>query len=216
VSRSFLQMLRARRRSGQLYRVPGGPVRLRQWWEHHGQGLLQVGLMLLTLVACLHLIGALVFPAGRNGFFLRDAPQPWQYLTLAPVGDTLGLPHDGAERRFIFYQAYTQDGQVQNGIMPAMHHLSGSRYDRWEAAGAVASDFYPELHRTVLEFVLSELPEPPLRLELYAARWHATRLSGTLSDQPAGSAPPGVALIHLGTYDGLHETWQPNPRPKSS
>jgi len=81
-------------------------------------------------------------------------------------------------------------------------------YDRWATAGNAASGPYPALHAFVARYVLSQLPSPPVRLELFSARWSWDRNSLTFP-WPGKGPDTTLELRRLGTYNGLTRTWEP-------
>jgi hypothetical protein len=214
LARSIRQIVRARRRAGKLYQSAGLALRLRRWLGERSSFFVRVLQLTATAAAVVHLIMVGLVPEGRNDFYQIDAPQPFSYLSLIPVGDTVGYPQTSLERRFLLYKVYTQNGSIDSGMVPQLDSLHGLRYDRWARAGRVAGQDYPELHRSVVEYLLLQLPHPPLKLELYAARWHPLRKPGPGLGKGAPTGPPGVALQHLGTYDGLQEVWKPSKQSR--
>lgn len=162
----------------------------------------------LSLLAVAHLVLVGLFPGGRNALFgVTDKNGP-AYPSLFQVPDTLGFSTaDGADG-FLVYKIYTQDGGVVNGVFPDTHVAPRLRYNRWARVGNAASGPYPVLHRFVVDYVLRQLPSPPVRVELFAAHWSWDRNS--LSFPWPGTGPQTTLhLQHLGDYNGLTRTWEP-------
>lgn len=214
MARSIRQIVRARRRVGKLYQSAGLTNRLRRWLGERSSIFVRILQLTATAAAVAHLIMVGLVPEGRNDFYQIDAPRPFTYLSLIPVGDTVGYPETSLERRFLLYRAYTQDGSIDSRMVPDLDSLHGLRYDRWARAVRVAGQDYPELHRSVVEYLLLQLPSPPLKLELFSARWHPLRQPRPVLGKGTPAGPPGVALRLLGTYDGLQEVWHPSNRSK--
>jgi hypothetical protein len=162
----------------------------------------------LTLLAVAHLGLVALFPGGQNALFGVTAQDGPAYPSLFQVPDTLGFYTTDGTDGFLVYKIYTQDGGVVDGIFPDTHVAPRLRYDRWATAGNAASGPYPVLQSYVVRYVLKQLPSPPLRMELFSARWSWDRNS--LSFPWPGTGPDASLELHrLGNYNGLTRTWEP-------
>lgn len=162
----------------------------------------------LSLLAVAHLVLVAAFPGGRNLLFGITAKEAPAYPSLFQVPDTLGFyTADGADG-FIVYKIYTQDGGVVNGVFPDTKVAPRLRYDRWAMVGNAATGPYPALHRFVVDYVLHQLPSPPVRLELFAAHWTWNH-NGLTFPLPATGPHTTLHLERLGSYNGLTRTWVP-------
>jgi hypothetical protein len=161
-----------------------------------------------SLLALVHLVGVALLPGGRNALFAvtpQDAPA---WVTLFQVPDTLGFYTTSGVDGFLIYRIYTQDGNVVDGAFPDTAVAPRLRYDRWATAGNAASGPYPQLHAYVARYVLRQLPNPPVRMELYAAHWNWDRNS--LTFPWPGEGPDATRELQpLGNYNGLTRTWEP-------
>lgn len=205
----------SRRRRRREVTTAYGPARGRfAWpaWMGRLEGMLVEAWPLvrfpLTLLAVAHLIGVALLPGGRNALFgltLHDAPG---YLSWFQVPDALGFYTTHGTDAFLVYKIYTQDGGVVDGVFPDTGVAPKLRYDRWATAGDAAAGPHPQLHAFVTRYVLDHLPSPPLRLELYSARWQWDRNSLTFP-WPGTGPETELSLRRLGSYNGLTRTWDP-------
>lgn len=162
----------------------------------------------LTAIVVAHLVGVALYPGGRNGLFGVKAAEEAGYLSWFQVPDTLGFYTTHGTDGFLVYKIYTQDGSVVDGIFPDAGVAPKLRYDRWATAGNAASGPYPELHAYVVRYLLGQLPSPPLRLEVFSARWIWDRNS--LSFPWPGQGPDTTLELRLlGNYNGLTRAWEP-------
>jgi hypothetical protein len=165
----------------------------------------------LTVLALAHLLAVVLFPAGRSLLLGVDGAELPRYLTLFQVPDALGFYTTHGTDGFLVYKIYTQNGSVVDGVFPDTGVAPRLRYDRWATAGDVASGAHPQLHRFVVDYVLGHLPSPPLRLELFSARWRWDRNSLTYP-WPGRGPETRLELRRLGSYNGLTRTWEPVAR----
>lgn len=162
----------------------------------------------LSLVALAHLVLLALFPGGGNDLFgVRPGDGP-KYLTPVRVADALGYDTLHDRDGFLVFKLFPQEGGMVHGTFPDERMLPRLRYERWVAAGHVASGPYPELHRLILDKVLQELPSPPVRLELYAARYRWDRDSLTFP-WPGKGPVVALELRRLGVYQGFSRAWEP-------
>ena len=162
----------------------------------------------LSLLAVAHLAVMALFPGGRNALLGVAVERAPTYASLFQVPDTLGFYTTGGTDGFLVYKIYTQDGGAVDGVFPDTGVAPRLRYDRWATAGNAASGPYPALHAFVARYVLSQLPSPPVRLELFSARWSWDRNSLTFP-WPGKGPDTTLELRRLGTYNGLTRTWEP-------
>lgn len=163
----------------------------------------------LSLLAVMHLVGVLVFPGGYNVVFNARATAPFSYLTYFPSTDVLGFPSGGESNTFLLYKIYAQNGDVLEGVLPDARVRPHLRYERWAAAGDVASARnLADVHGAVTTYLVTQLPEPPLRIEMFSARWvwdhnkYVFPWRGFNRDN-------ALELHLLGTYNGLTQVWRP-------
>jgi hypothetical protein len=162
----------------------------------------------LTVLALAHLALVGLFPGGRNALFGVTAPDAPTYASLFQVPDTLGFYTTNGTDGYLVYKIFTQDGNVVDGVFPDTGVAPRLRYDRWATAGNAAAGPIPELHAYVTRYVLDQLPSPPLRMELFAARWSWDRNSLTFP-WPGKGPDATLELRRLGSYNGLTRTWEP-------
>lgn len=159
------------------------------------------GLLGLTAAAVLHLALALGFPAGRNDLLGANLRQALPYLTYLRAPGAFGFPDPEARGGFIRYTVYTEGGTVHEGFFPDRSLTPELRYQRWAAAGDLLRRDRPALHRSLLDYLLTELPAAPIKLELFAAEW--------IPGRTHGDAERPYRLRKLGTHDGLTREWTP-------
>ncbi|HUJ75195.1 MAG TPA: hypothetical protein VL359_10070, partial [bacterium] len=193
---------------------PGAWERMEQWLLKTLPNRIETLGLALTLLGLAHLAVVTLLPGGYDYVFNVRASGALAYTTFFPATDTLGFPdltrHDG----FLLYKIYELNGQVLDGSLPDPKVRPRLRYQRWAMAGDAASGNFPDLHASIMAFVVSELPEPPLRVELYAAHWvwdHNTFRFPWRGFNRASS----LELKPLGTYNGLTRTWTPPPPGES-
>ncbi|HKI99208.1 MAG TPA: hypothetical protein VKB51_12110 [bacterium] len=163
----------------------------------------------LTVLAVVHLVLVALFPGGQNALFGLTTQDTPTYASLFQVPDTLGFYTADGTDGFLVYKIYTQDGGMVNGVFPDTRVAPRLRYDRWATAGNAASGPYPELQDYVVNYVLKQLPSPPLRMELFAGHWTWDRNS--LTFPWPGQGPDTTLELHrLGNYNGLTRTWEPS------
>lgn len=193
----------ARRRPGY---IPGGPP---PGWAPLLSRLRSIGPWLripVSLLAVGHIALVFLFPAGGNA--LLDAPATGLrgYLTLFPVEDALGFPPLDAGSGFLLYRVYTEQGDHVDDVFPDLEVAPRLRYRRWAALMGRSWGEQPELHAQFAHYIVSGLPSPPVRLELYLARWETA-----LAPPPfwrTGELPKAELRVHLlGIYDGLTQEW---------
>ncbi len=122
--------------------------------------------------------------------------------------DALGFYTVHGTDGFLVYKIFTEDGNVVTGRFPDEAVAPKLRYDRWATAGNHAAGELDELHAYVLAYVLERLPSPPLRMELYSARWGWDRDS-LRYPWPGDGPQTALELRLLGNYNGLTRTWEP-------
>ena len=163
---------------------------------------------LATVGVVVHLVLIALYPSGGNGL-LGTAPGPGPgYLTPFRLGDALGYDTLHGRDGFLLFKIFTQNGGVVQGAYPDDAVLPRLRYDRWAAAGHTASGHYPRLHALLLRQILAGLPSPPVRLELYSARYRWDRDSLTFP-WPGKGPVTALELRTLGVYDGFTRNWRP-------
>lgn len=164
--------------------------------------------ILFSLLAFSHLLLVAVLPGGRNllfGISIKDAPG---YLTLFQPEDAFGFYTTQGKDGFLMYKIYTQNGKMVEGVFPSNKVLPRIRYDRWAVAGDAAARPFPQLHALVIRHILNRLPSPPLRMELFAARWILDRDSLTYP-WPGNGPLTSLDKRLIGTYNGLTQAWTP-------
>ncbi len=162
----------------------------------------------LTLLAVAHLVLVALFPGARNALLGTTPQDVPDYLTMLQVGDALGFSATHGRDGFLVYKIYTQNGDVVSGTFPDDAVAPRLRYDRWAVAGDAAAGPHAELHAFVARYVLERLPSPPVRMELFAARWRWDRNSLTFP-WPGKGPQTALELKLLGNYNGLTRVWEP-------
>jgi len=161
----------------------------------------------VSLLAVTHLLLAALLPGGVNQALGINAGTMLPHLTwLRPV-DSLGFASQGGGNGFFVFKIYTESGDVVEGAFPGHEVAPRLRLNRYAMAGDAATGPFPALHERINRYILNHLPSPPLRLELFAARWSWDR--DTLSAPWSGIPPQLTMKLHLvGTYNGLTQQWQ--------
>ncbi len=183
------------------------------WFGHWLRGLvsdirLEYLCIPLTILAVVHLVGVLVFPGGYNTVFAKRAVSAFAYLTYFPSADVLGFPSEGEARNFLLYKIYAQNGEQLEGTFPDPRVRPHLRYERWATAGDLSSADLSDVHASILTYLVTQLPEPPLRVEMFAARWVWDRNKFTFPWR--GFNRDNALELHLlGTYNGLTRVWRP-------
>lgn len=197
-----------RRRAGESVAVPPRP-RLGPWLQGLFSDIRVEYLCIpLTLLAAVHLAGIALFPGGYNPVLNLHSGSVFSYLTYFPSTDTLGFPGAGESRGFLLYKIYAQNGEVLEGTFPDPRVKPNLRYERWAAAGNVSTGELADVHASIMTYLVSQLPEPPLRIEMFAARWvwdhnkFAFPWRGFNRDN-------ALELHLLGVYNGLTRVWRP-------
>jgi hypothetical protein len=167
----------------------------------------------LTLLGAAHLIGVLVVPGGVNRIFDWKAGSIFGYQTFLPAPDVLGFPQVSERDGFLLYKIFAQDGQMLDGAFPDPQVRPRVRYDRWAVAGDQATQYLPGLHASIMAYLVNQLPEPPLRIEMYAARWVWDRNRFTYPWH-GFNKDTSLDLKLLGTYNGLTKVWTPARSPQ--
>jgi hypothetical protein len=205
MARQWFSFERLLRKSNVAY--PG-----RSWWSRLTLGSpLQRSEWLwfaLTVVGVVHLAAVLIVPGGVNRIFDLRADGVFAYQTFYPAPDVLGFPPSQEREGFLTYKIYAQDGQTLDGAFPDPQVRPRVRYDRWAAAGYQATGNYPDLHASILAYLVNQLPEPPLRIEMYAARWSWDR-NRFQYPWRGFNQDSALELKLLGTYNGLTKVWTP-------
>lgn len=166
----------------------------------------------LSLLALAHVALLVLFPGGVNGLLGVAAEETPAYLSLFRAPDTLGIYAADGVNAFIVYKIYTEGGEVVEGIFPDPDVAPKLRYDRWAAAADAATGPFANLHTFVTGYVLKQLSSPPVRMELYAAKWRWDR--NTLHfPWPGPRLQTRLELRLLGNYNGLTRTWEPPAPP---
>jgi len=162
----------------------------------------------LTILGVVHMGTVLLVPGGKNQIFGWTAGSVFSYQTYFPAPDVLGFPAVVEREGFLLYKIYAQDGQMLDGSFPDPHVRPRIRYERWAAAGNQATANLPDLHASIMAYLVNQLPEPPLRIEMYSARW--------LWDRNRFQFPwrgfnkeTSLDLKLLGSYNGLTKVWTP-------
>jgi hypothetical protein len=162
----------------------------------------------LTVLALVHLAGIAVFPGGYNSVLNVQSGSVFSYLTYFPATDTLGFPSAGESRGFLLYKIYAQNGEVLEGTFPDPRVRPSLRYERWATAGDLSTGELTDVHASIMTYLVGELPEPPLRIELFAARWVWDHNKFTFPWR--GFNRDNALELHLlGTYNGLTRVWRP-------
>jgi len=163
----------------------------------------------LTLLAVVHLLGVTVFPGGYNTIFDTRATVPFNYLTYFPAADVLGFPGNGESRNFLLYKIYAQNGEMLEGTFPDIRVRPMLRYERWAAAGDIASGRnLADVHASIMTYLVTQLPEPPLRIEMFSARWVWDH-NKFIFPWRGFNRDNALELHLLGTYNGLTQVWRP-------
>lgn len=167
----------------------------------------------LSVLILIHLGLIALFPGGVNTLFgVKNGAGP-KYLTQFQMVDAFGYErgHDG----FLVYKIFSQNGEVVQGVYPDDSVLPRLRQNRWAAAGHAISGPYPRLHRLVLERLLERLPAPPVRLELYSARYRWDRDSLTFP-WPGKGPDIELKMNRLGVYTGFSRRWKTASGPEGT
>lgn len=162
----------------------------------------------LTLLGVVHLGTVLLVPGGSNQIFGWKARSVFAYQTYFPAPDVLGFPPVMEREGFLLYKIYAQDGQVLDGSFPDPLVRPRIRYDRWAAAGDSATANLPDLHASIMAYLVNQLPEPPLRIEMYSARWVWDRNRFQFPWR-GFNKDSSLDLKLLGSYNGLTRVWTP-------
>lgn len=162
----------------------------------------------LTIVGAVHLGAVLIVPGGSNRVFDLKASSLFAYQTFFPAPDVLGFPAIGEREGFLFYRIFAQDGQMLDGSFPDPQVRPRVRYDRWAVAGDQATENLPGLHASIMAYLVNQLPEPPLRIEMYAAHWVWDRNKFQFPWR-GFNKESSLDLKLLGTYNGLTKVWTP-------
>ncbi len=162
----------------------------------------------LTVVGVVHLAAVLIVPGGSNRIFDLKAGSVFGYQTYFPAPDVLGFPPVGEREGFLLYKIYAQDGQMLDGSFPDPQVRPRLRYDRWAVAGDLATANLPDLHASILAYLVNQLPEPPLRIEMYAGHWVWDRNRFQFPWR-GFNKDSSLDLKLLGTYNGLTKVWIP-------
>ena len=171
----------------------------------------RLGLQFLASgAAVVHLAMIAAFPGGWNGLVSVDAREEVPHLTYFPVSDVFGFPVGQANKGFIRYTMFTQQGLIEERILPDPRVLPNLRYDRWAAAADALSSSPPEQHALLSEYILAHLPATPIKLELYSGAWLEAMAPAAKNGE--GEIPARYRLSILGSHDGLTRVWQPKPR----
>ena len=164
--------------------------------------------LVLTLVATAHLLAVLIVPGGVNRIFDLKAWPVFGYQTYFPVSDVLGFPAFNERDGFLLYKIFAQDGQILDGSFPDPQVRPRIRYDRWAVAGDRATANLPGLHASIMAYLVNQLPEPPLRIEMYSAHWVWDRNRFQFPWR-GFNKNSSLDLRLLGTYNGLTRVWTP-------
>ena len=175
-------------------------------WIKERWAVLQVP---LTVIAIVHVMLLLFFPAGSSTWWNIGTSQTPGYLTWFQARDAQGFYKTRREDGFILYKLYTQSGEVLRGVFPGHQVTPRLRYDRWAMAGHRAAESPPAVHEQIVNYILQRLPSPPLKLELYAASWDWDR-NGFRFPWPGTHLTSNLDLIPLGTYNGFDKSWAPS------
>jgi hypothetical protein len=162
----------------------------------------------LTLAGAVHLGAVAIVPGGTNRIFDLSAGPVFAYQTLFPALDVLGFPALGERENFLFYKIFAQDGQMLDGSFPDPQVRPRVRYDRWAVAGDQATANLPGLHASIMAYLVNQLPEPPLRIEMYAAHWVWDRNKFQFPWR-GFNKDSALDLRLLGAYNGLTKVWTP-------
>lgn len=164
----------------------------------------------LPVLILAHLGLIALFPGGANRLFDVKIGAGPNYLTPFQMIDALGFEQrrDG----FLVYKIYAQSGALVRGVYPDDTVLPRLRQKRWAAAGHAFSGPYPMLHRLVLERLLERLPAPPVRLEIFSARYQWDRDSLTFP-WPGKGPRTTLKMTRLGVYTGFSRQWKTDPGP---
>ena len=197
---------------GRLFRRQS-PMYLRQnvwskWAQGWGRARMEWLWLTLTVIGAVHLGAVLVVPGGLNRIFDLKAGSVFAYQTFFPAPDVLGFPPVVEREGFLLYKIYAQDGQMLDGSFPDPQVRPRLRYDRWAVAGHQATANLPDLHASILAYLVNQLPEPPLRIEMYAARWTWDRNRFQFPWR-GFNRDSSLDLKLLGTYNGLTKVWSP-------
>jgi hypothetical protein len=162
----------------------------------------------LTVIASVHLLAVLIVPGGVNRIFdLRPWPV-FGYQTFFQAPDVLGFPSPNERDGFLLYKIFAQDGQMLDGSFPDPQVRPRVRYDRWAIAGDQATANLPGLHASIMAYLVNQLPEPPLRIEMYSAHWVWDRNRFQFPWR-GFNKNSSLDLRLLGTYNGLTKVWTP-------
>jgi hypothetical protein len=189
---------------------PGYPQR--SLWARLASGMppgrMEMLGLALTVLGTVHLLAVAFVPGGVNRVFGLKARYVFGYQTYFAVPDTLGFPPVMEQDGFLLYKIYSQNGEMLDGSFPDPQVRPSLRYDRWAAAGNQATANLPDLHASLMAYLVNQLPEPPLRIEMYAARWVWDRNRFQFPWR-GFNRETSLDLRLLGTYNGLTRVWTP-------
>jgi hypothetical protein len=205
-------MARPQRLMDRLFRKRSALYPAQGFWARfdaiHSPRWMELLWFALTLVGVVHLGAVLLVPGGTNQIFGWKARSVFAYQTYFPAPDVLGFPPVVQREGFLLYKIYGQDGQMLDGSFPDPLVRPRIRYDRWAAAGNLATANLPDLHSSIMAYLVNQLPEPPLRIEMYSARWVWDRNKFQFPWR-GFNKDSALDLKPLGSYNGLTKVWTP-------
>lgn len=205
-------MVRPKRLFRRLFRRERSPYPAHHFWGKFASiqppRWMELLWFTLTVVGVVHLGTVLLVPGGVNQIFGWKARSVFAYQTYFPAPDVLGFPDVVEREGFLLYKIYAQNGQMLDGSFPDPLVRPRIRYDRWAAAGNLATANLPDLHASIMAYLVNQLPEPPLRIEMYAARWVWDRNRFRFPWR-GFNKESSLDLKLLGFYNGLTNVWTP-------
>ena len=187
--------------------------RIKRWLQEQALASIPIWRGVLILLALVHLGVVAVYPGGKNAVTGAAAPPLFSYLTPADVGDASGFYKPFARDHFFFYRIFPATGEPVEGSFPDLSVTPRLRYERWAFFAHHAVQGQNEFQGKFLEYLTDRLSSPPLRLELFSARWHVPSSPGFRL--PQGAVPSVWREVHkLGEFDGLRQEWAPVAQAK--
>jgi len=161
-----------------------------------------------TVLIAAHLVAVGLFPGGYNPVLNLRVKSGLAYLSHFPAIDPLALPIQEETTQFLLYKIHTQGGDSLEGTLPDPKVRPWLRHARWASAGFFSARPVKDLHASLVKYLVSRLPEPPLKVEVFSARWVWDHNKYMLPWR--GFNRDNALELHLmGTYNGLTRSWQP-------
>ena len=205
----ILKFKNTRRYSLPSTRIP----RFKRWLQEKALASLPVWRWLLILLTVTHLVSVALYPGGKNEFLDSDPPDALAAFALPDVGDASGFYKPFGQDRFFYYRIHPAVGDPVEGSFPDLFISPRLRYDRWALLSNYAVSKPTAFQQVFLEYLNQKLTTPPLRIELFAARWHVPASPDYKT--PQGNLPIVWREVEkLCEFDGIRQVWEPVAQAK--